>query len=52
MPDVRGVGIAVNVGSPFELGGVCVAGAHVAGLKLLELLLGAEFVGLLERKFK
>ena len=28
------------------LGGVGVAGAHVAGLQLFELLLGAEFIGL------
>lgn len=44
--DVGGVAIAVDVGGPFVLGGVGVAGADVAGLQGFELLLGAEFVGL------
>ena len=34
----------MDVGCPFEFRGVGVAGAYVAGLKLLELLLRAEFV--------
>lgn len=46
--DVARVAIAGNVGSPFELGGVGVAGPDVARLELLKLLLGAEFVGLCE----
>jgi len=46
VPDVRRVAVAVDVGRPFVLCGVGVAGADVAGLELLELLLGAEFVGL------
>ena len=46
MTDVRGVRVAVDVGRPFVLGRVGVAGAHVAGLQRFELLLGAEFVGL------
>lgn len=37
----------MDVGCPFEFCGVSVAGAYVAGLKLLELLLRAEFVCLL-----
>ena len=37
----------MDVGCPFEFCGVGVAGAYVARLELLELLLGAEFVGLL-----
>lgn len=43
---VRGVRVAVDVGRPVEFGRVGVAGADVAGLQRLELLLGAEFVGL------
>jgi len=46
VPDVGRVAVAVDVGRPFVLCGVGVAGADVAGLELLELLLGAEFVGL------
>lgn len=46
MADVGGVAVAVDVGGPFVLGGVGVAGADVAGLQGFELLLGAEFVGL------
>lgn len=34
----------MDVGCPFEFCGVSVAGAYVAGLQLLELLLRAEFV--------
>ena len=40
----------MDVGCPFEFRGVGVAGADVAGLKLLELLLGAEFVCLVGGK--
>lgn len=36
----------MDVGHPFELRRVGVAGADVAGLQGFELLLGAEFVGL------
>lgn len=46
MSDIACQTIAVDVGRPFEFGGVGVAGADVAGLELLELLLRAEFVGL------
>ena len=46
MADVAGVGVAVDVGDPFEFGGVGVAGADVARLEGFELLLRAEFVGL------
>lgn len=48
MADVGSEAIAVDVGGPFEFRGVGVAGADIAGLELLELLLGAEFVGLLK----
>ena len=40
----------MDVGCPFEFCGVSVAGAYVAGLKLLELLLRAEFVCLFGEK--
>ena len=46
MAEVGSEAVAVDVGCPFEFRGVGVAGADVAGLELLELLLGAEFVGL------
>lgn len=46
MPDIAGVAVAVQVRGPLVLGRVGVAGAHVAGLQLLELLLRAQFVGL------
>lgn len=46
MTDVRGVAVAMDVGGPFVLCGVGVAGADVAGLQSFELLLRAEFVGL------
>lgn len=36
----------MDVGHPLVLGGVGVAGTDIAGLKLLKLLLRAEFVGL------
>lgn len=48
MANVAGQAVAVDVGRPFELRGVGVAGADVAGLQLLQLLLRAEFVGLEE----
>lgn len=44
MPDIAGQAVAVDVGGPFEFGSVGVAGPDVAGLELLQLLLGAEFV--------
>ena len=46
MPDVGCVAVAVDVGGPFVLCGVGVAGADVARLEGFELLLRAEFVGL------
>ena len=46
MPNIGSVAVSVDVGCPFEFCGVGVAGAYVAGLELLELLLRAEFVGL------
>ena len=46
MTDVTSVTVAMHVGRPFELGRVGVSGADVAGLELLQLLLGAQFVGL------
>lgn len=46
MSNIRCQTIAVDIGGPFEFRGVGVAGTDVAGLQLLELLLGAEFVGL------
>lgn len=45
MTDVRSVGVAHDVGGPFELCCVGVAGTDVAGLERFEVLLGAEFVG-------
>lgn len=50
MADVGSVGVAVDIGHPFEFGGVGVAGADVAGLEGFELLLGAEFVCLFWRE--
>lgn len=44
MTDVRRQTIAMDIGGPFEFRSIGVAGADVAGLELLELLLGAEFV--------
>jgi hypothetical protein len=44
--NVRSVGIAVDVGSPFEFRRVRMAGSYITGLQLLKLLLGAEFIGL------
>lgn len=46
MADVGSVAVASDVGGPFVLRGVGVAGADVARLELLELLGCAEFVGL------
>lgn len=43
---VAGVGVAGDIGGPLVLGGVCVAGSDVFVLQRFELLLGAEFVGL------
>ena len=45
--DVGRVAVAVDVACPFVFRGVGVAGPDVAGLELFELLLRAEFVGLL-----
>lgn len=50
MPNIARQTIPVDVGCPLEFGRVGVAGADVAGLKLLELLLGAEFVRLCREK--
>lgn len=46
MAEDGGQDIAVDVAGELELGSVGVTGADVAGLELLELLLGAELVGL------
>lgn len=43
---VAGVRVPSDVGSPFVLGCICVTCADVFLLERLELLLGAEFVGL------
>jgi hypothetical protein len=40
------VSVASNIGGPFKFGCIGMACTNVAGLKLLELLLGAELVGL------
>lgn len=48
MSNVACQAIPVNIGGPFELRRVGVAGADVAGLQLFELLLRTEFVGLSE----
>ena len=45
MRDDRGIRVSRDIGLEFEGRCVCVAGADVAGLQLLELLLLAEFVG-------
>ncbi len=47
MSYIARIAVSVDVAGPFVLGGVGVSGTYVAGLELLELLLGAEFVGLL-----
>ena len=44
VPHIAGVAVSLNVGRPLKLRGICVTGTYVAGLKLLELLLGAKFV--------
>ena len=46
VPNVRGVAVAVDVGGPFELGGVGVTGTDVACLQLFKLLLSTQFIGL------
>lgn len=46
MSNDAGLGVAVNVGFPLPAGRVGVAGADVLGLQPLELLLGAQLVGL------
>ena len=46
MPNIGCIGVAVNVGCPFELCGVGVTSADVAGLLLFQLLLSAQLVGL------
>jgi hypothetical protein len=45
-----GVGVAMDVGLPLPACRVGVASAYVFGLETLEFLLGAEFVGLIERR--
>lgn len=45
----RGVGIALNVDSPFPAGSVGVSSTDVLGLEALEFLLVAEFVGHCDR---
>jgi len=44
--DDAGIGVAMDVCLPLPAGGVGVAGADVLGLESLELLLGAQLVGL------
>lgn len=44
MSNIACITIPLDVGGPFEFCGVGVAGADVAGLELLELLLRAKFV--------
>lgn len=46
VPNDAGLGVAVDVGLPLPARRVRVAGANVLGLEALELLLGAELVGL------
>ena len=38
----------MDVGCPFKLRSVCMPGADIAGLKLLKLLLCAQFISLVE----
>ena len=45
MPDVGGVTVTEDVGSPFVLGGIGVSGTDVTGLESLKVLDGAELVG-------
>ncbi len=47
MADVAGVAVTLYVRRPLELCRVCMAGAYMPGLELLELLLCAELVGLM-----
>lgn len=49
MSYIARIAVAMDVGGPFVLCCVGVAGADVARLELLELLLGAEFVCLVGR---
>lgn len=46
MSHITRITVSLDIGRPFEFRRVGVSGADVAGLELLELLLGAEFVGL------
>jgi hypothetical protein len=46
MPYVRREGVSMDIGGPFMLCSVGVSGSDVSGLELLELLLGAKFIGL------
>lgn len=46
MANVASQTITVDVRGPFKLCSICMTCTDVAGLKLLELLLSAEFVGL------
>ena len=38
----------MDVRRPFKLRGVCMPGADIAGLELLKLLLGAQFISLVD----
>jgi len=44
MSYITRIAISLDIGCPFEFCRVGVPGAYVAGLQLLELLLGAEFI--------
>jgi hypothetical protein len=46
MSDIARKTVTRNIACPLEFCRVCVAGSNIAGLKLFELLLSAEFVGL------
>lgn len=47
MADARRITVAHDIRCPFEFGRVCVSSTDVLVLKRLELLGGAEFVGLM-----
>jgi hypothetical protein len=46
MSNVRSKAIAGDIACPFEFRGIGVTSSNIAGLELLELLLGAKFIGL------
>lgn len=46
MTDIARITISLDVGRPFEFGRVGVSRANITGLKLFELLLGSQFIGL------